>query len=79
MLGSATALETVRGPTSSATPMLRLAIKESKAIEFRWETYNTFNHTQFDRVRRSFDSSDFLTATTAHDARIMQFALKFLF
>jgi hypothetical protein len=54
-------------------------IKESKAIEFRWETYNTFNHTQFDRVRRSFGSSDFLTATTAHDARIMQFALKFLF
>jgi hypothetical protein len=55
------------------------AIKESKAIEFRWETFNTFNHTQFSGVDTSFGSSTYLTAITAHDPRIMQFALKFLF
>ncbi len=54
-------------------------IKESTSVEFRWETYNTFNHTQFNHVRRTFGSSDFLTATDTHDPRIMQFALKFIF
>lgn len=54
-------------------------IKESKAIEFRWETFNTFNHTQFSGIDSDFGSSTFLTATSAHDPRIMQFALKFLF
>ena len=61
-------------------------IKESKSIEFRWETFNTFNHTQFGTtpgngygIDRSFGSSTFLTATAAHDPRIMQFGLKFLF
>jgi carboxypeptidase family protein/TonB-dependent receptor-like protein len=57
----------------------RFPIKESTAIEFRWETFNTFNHTQFSAVDPSFGSSTFLTATATHDPRIMQFALKFLF
>ena len=54
-------------------------IKESKSVEFRCETFNTFNHTQFLHVKRSFGSDTFLTATDAHDPRIMQFALKFIF
>lgn len=59
-------------------------IKESKSIEFRWETFNTFNHTEFgpsgtDSVDRQFGSSTFLTALQTHDPRIMQFGLKFLF
>jgi hypothetical protein len=56
-------------------------IKEAKAVEFRAETFNTFNHTQFSRVFASFSptSTSFLTARAAHDPRIMQFALKFLF
>jgi len=54
-------------------------IREATSVEFRWETYNTFNHTQFDHVRRSFGASDFLSATDTHDPRIMQFALKFIF
>ena len=53
--------------------------KESTAIEFRWETFNTFNHTQFSGIDSDFGSSTFLTATSAHDPRIMQFALKFIF
>jgi hypothetical protein len=59
-------------------------IKESTAIEFRWETFNTFNHTQFSGVDTDFvgsapSSGTFLTANSAHDPRIMQFALKVLF
>ena len=54
-------------------------LKESTAIEFRWETFNTFNHTQFSGIDSDFGSSTFLTATSAHDPRIMQFALKFIF
>jgi len=54
-------------------------IKEAKAIEFRWETFNTFNHTQFSDVDGRFGAATYLTATQTHDPRIMQFALKFLF
>jgi Carboxypeptidase regulatory-like domain/TonB-dependent Receptor Plug Domain len=57
----------------------RFAIKESSAVEFRWETFNTFNHTQFSSIDSDFGSSTFLTATSTHDPRIMQFALKFIF
>ena len=54
-------------------------VKENVRFEFRAETFNTFNHTQFNHVRRSFGASDFLSATDTHDPRIMQFALKFIF
>jgi hypothetical protein len=54
-------------------------VTESKAVEFRWETFSTFNHTQFSGIDADFGSSTFLTANTTHDPRIMQFALKFLF
>jgi hypothetical protein len=62
----------------------RFVVKEQKAFEFRWETFNTFNHTQFgpsptNSVGRSFGSSNFLTARATHDPRIMQVALKFEF
>jgi len=57
----------------------RFVIKEQKAFEFRWETFNTFNHTQFSGVNTTFGSSNFLTATSAHLPRIMQLALKFEF
>jgi hypothetical protein len=57
----------------------RFVIKEEKAFELRWETFNTFNHTQFASVDQSFGSGTFLTAKTTHDPRIMQLALKFEF
>lgn len=57
----------------------RFVIKEQKAFEFRWETFNTFNHTQFSGVNSGYGSSIFLTASSAHLPRIMQFALKFEF
>jgi hypothetical protein len=57
----------------------RFPVKEAMSFEFRLETFNTFNHTEFSAVDRSFGSSTFLTATSAHDPRILQLGLKFLF
>jgi Carboxypeptidase regulatory-like domain/TonB-dependent Receptor Plug Domain len=59
-------------------------IKEAMSVEFRLETFNTFNHTQFgpsatNSVDRQFGSSTFLTAQSAHAPRIVQLGLKFLF
>lgn len=56
-------------------------IKESFALEFRVESFNTFNHTQFSGVDTSFDpaSTTFLTATAAHLPRILQLGLKLVF
>jgi|CZKK01.1.fsa_nt_gi hypothetical protein len=71
----------------------RFAIKESKAIEFRAEAFNVFNHTEWDPIAGQagaganisgagtniFAATGFLYAGGVHEARIMQFALKFIF
>jgi hypothetical protein len=68
-------------------------IKEKAAIEFRAEAFNVFNHTEWDPIAgqagagaanngsgtNSFGTTGFLYAGGVHEARIMQFALKFLF
>lgn len=59
-------------------------VTESKAVEFRWETFNTFNHTQFNGVDSAYTGAapgtgTFLHATSTHDPRVMQFGLKFQF
>ncbi|HYL83568.1 MAG TPA: carboxypeptidase regulatory-like domain-containing protein [Candidatus Angelobacter sp.] len=73
----------------------RFAITESRAFEFRAEAFNVFNHTQWSGVNRSdscyrgsnnssgdascVDTSGFLHPSGAHNPRILQLALKFLF
>jgi hypothetical protein len=66
----------------------RFPIKEAVSVEFRVESFNTFNHTQFSSVNNTFDSvvipgtinpSNFLTAKAAHLPRILQLGLKFIF
>jgi hypothetical protein len=73
----------------------RFPIKEKSAIEFRWESYNLFNHTQFSAINSTMDctgennsagdpvaclaSSSFLHLTAAHAPRRMQFGLRFQF
>jgi hypothetical protein len=72
----------------------RFSFGETRALDFRWETFNLFNHTQFNGVNSSMDcapigstagdasclgSSDFLHASGAHLARRMQFGLRFQF
>ncbi|MCC7007491.1 MAG: TonB-dependent receptor [Acidobacteria bacterium] len=48
-------------------------------IEWRWETYNLLNRTNFDLPNRVFGSSTFGRILSAKNAREMQGALRFLF
>ena len=71
----------------------RFVIHESMAFEFRAEAYNIFNHTQFGAISgdsgsganavnsdsNKFPSNNFLFTGTAHNARILQLGLKFVF
>ena len=70
-------------------------IKEERAIEFRAEAFNVFNHTQWNGVNTGtscFGGSDFnagdasclannnfMRPSGAHNPRILQLGLKFLF
>jgi hypothetical protein len=63
------------------------AVHEDMHFEFRAEAFNVFNHTQWSAVNQNScyssqqdcSASPFLTATGAHNARILQFAGKFVF
>jgi hypothetical protein len=57
----------------------QLPLAESKSIEFRFESFNAFNHTQFNNPDGEFTDSTFGLVTSARPARIGQAALKFLF
>lgn len=63
-------------------------LREQMRIQFRWELYNAFNHTQFESVDTTarFDpatgeqvNSQFGQLTSARAPRYMQFALRFYF
>jgi Carboxypeptidase regulatory-like domain len=57
-------------------------LSESRALEFRVETFNTFNHTQFfgpAAVNGDIDSSLFGHVVNAATPRLMQLAVKFSF
>lgn len=51
----------------------------TKELDFRWENFNFFNHTQYNAVSSSNTSSDFLNLNGAHDPRRMQFGLRLQF
>jgi hypothetical protein len=57
----------------------RFTFGESRALDFRWENFNLFNHTQFTGIDGSLGSTTFLHATGAHAPRRMQFGLRFQF
>jgi hypothetical protein len=61
---------------------------ETRELDFRWENFNIFNHTQFNSIGGSMDTTDpagsvdssgFLHLDGAHAARRMQFGLRFVF
>jgi len=63
-------------------------INERMGFEFRWETFNIFNHTQFNSIGTgmdtanpgdNIDTSGFLHLNGAHAPRRMQFGLRFQF
>ncbi|HTT66206.1 MAG TPA: carboxypeptidase regulatory-like domain-containing protein [Bryobacteraceae bacterium] len=70
------------------------AFTEARALEFRAEAYNIFNHTQWSGVNGGtncfgasnsagdpgcYDNNNFLRAAGAHNPRILQLGLKILF
>jgi hypothetical protein len=66
----------------------RFAINEKTGFEFRWESFNIFNHTQFNSIDNSlptpattgtFAGTSFMHLTGTHDPRRMQFGLRFYF
>jgi hypothetical protein len=52
---------------------------EGAEVQFRAETFNTFNHTQFHDVTTNFNDGNFGRVTSVYDPRVIQLALKFLF
>ena len=54
-------------------------IHESTNFEFRAESFNTFNHTEFNNIGSSFGDSKFGQATTTWDPRVLQFGAKLNF
>jgi hypothetical protein len=58
------------------------AFSETKGLEFRQETFNTFNHAQFfgaSAVDGNINGSTFGQIVNAMSPRLMQAALKFRF
>ena len=62
------------------------AVRETMHFEFRAEAFNVFNHTQWSGIDNAAcygaancSASTFMTATSAHNARILQLAAKFVF
>jgi Carboxypeptidase regulatory-like domain len=48
-------------------------------LEFRLESFNTWNHTEFDQVSNGLGSSNFGQVTSAFDPRVFQLGLKLYF
>jgi len=57
----------------------RFQFTEKTGLDFRWENFNFFNHTQFNGIDNTLGSSTFLEANTAHFSRKMQFGLRLYF
>lgn len=55
------------------------AMTERARFEFRAESYNTFNHTQFNNIRTNWSGRDFGQASGARDPRTFEFGGKLVF
>ena len=54
-------------------------ITEGTRFEFRAESFNTFNHTQFNAIRNNFSGSDFGEVSGVQDPRTFELGGKFIF
>ena len=55
-------------------------MNEKVTVQFRWETFNLFNHPNFSGFVNNLTSTLFGTyTTTANSPRSMQFGIKVLF
>ena len=55
------------------------ALTETSGLQLRLETFNTFNHTQFQNVNNNFGQGTFGQFTSAYPARLIQLAGKIYF
>jgi hypothetical protein len=56
-----------------------MRLTEHKILQFRFEFFNAFNHTQFNNPSGSVTNANFGTVTSARSPRIAQVALKYIF
>jgi hypothetical protein len=52
---------------------------EGATIQFRFETFNTLNHTQFQNPANTFGGGNFGVISSAFDPRVLQLAMKLIF
>ena len=52
---------------------------ESVKFQFRLETFNTFNHTEFNGIDNGFNDGNFGQVTSAYDPRVLQLGGKLSF
>ena len=68
-----------RASTTGMRLFSDMRLTEHKVIQFRFEFFNAFNHTQFNNPSGSVTNANFGKVTSARSPRIAQVALKFLF
>jgi hypothetical protein len=51
-------------------------ISERGRLQFRWETFNTTNHTDFNLPAEALDKSNAGTIAKAKPARVMQLGIR---
>jgi len=73
----------INGPPTTrfdATLSKNIRFTESRSLQFRWEVFNIFNHTNFATISSlNVTSGVYGRIGTTRDPRTMQLALKFLF
>ena len=57
----------------------RIPSVEGPRFQLRAESYNTFNHTEFNGIDTGFTDGNFGQVTSTYDPRTFQFGAKFLF
>jgi hypothetical protein len=55
------------------------AFTESVRLQLRLETFNTFNHTQFNGIDSASNDANFGQVTSTYDPRTLQLGAKFSF
>jgi hypothetical protein len=58
---------------------IQLTSHEGPSVELRFESFNTFNHTQFNGVDTGFSDGNFGQVTSTYDPRTLQLGAKFHF
>ncbi len=56
-----------------------IPIHEAIHLQLRAESFNTFNHTEFNTVDGGSNDGNFGQVTSTYDPRVLQFGAKFLF